>query len=339
MKMGDGEEDNVSGITLNGNTGMNNRWIITEEDGTILGLPPTFTAPDFDGAGFGICQIWNLSFYGDVTGLELDLNVNDLDGCFSLSNAIEVNRIDCSTPGVANIVINEVNGSDEIEITNTGDASQDISSYWLCNFPAYTQISNLDLICGDDLILEPGEFVTVDAGFNVDPADGEMGLYNTNSFGSSTAMVSYVEWGSTGHTRSSVAVAAGVWTSGDFVASFTDPNSIEYDGAGFEASDWSEDVGSACEENFTTNIGEVSYSIFPNPASETITLEFTSFTEQVSNIDIYDALGNRVESTDHNMDDGSTKTMNVSHYRGGAYFVRVTNGNSFKVQRFIRVGK
>ena len=70
-----------------------------------------------------------------------------------------------------------------------------------------------------------------------------------------------------------------------------------------------------------------------------ITIEFTQFVEDESNIDIYDALGNRVESTNHNMNDGATKTMNISHYRGGAYFIRVTNGNAHKVKRFIRVGR
>ena len=42
-------------------------------------------------------------------------------------------------------------------------------------------------------------------------ADSELGLYTTNrfGFGSALAMISYVEWGSTGHTRAALAVASG----------------------------------------------------------------------------------------------------------------------------------
>ena len=87
--VGDGVADNLmdGDITLSGNTGENTQWIVTDLDGTILGLPPTFTAPDFDGAGVGTCLIWHVSYYGDLDGLELDLNTNDLDGCFELSNS------------------------------------------------------------------------------------------------------------------------------------------------------------------------------------------------------------------------------------------------------------
>ena len=317
-------------------------YIITDSDDNILDWVNSTNGSTIDasGAPAGECHVWGWNYRGlDDPIVGENISTLSDDFCEDISdNFITVIRNEGGSSQGAVIVVNELNGSDEVEITNIGDESQDISSYWLCNFPAYTQISNLDIVCGDDLILEPGEFVTVNAGFDLDPADGEMGLYTTNSFGSSDAIISYVEWGSTGHVRSSTAVNAGVWTTGDFVAAFSDDNSIEYDGDGIEDSDWTEDAGSLCENNFTTSIGEVSYSIFPNPASETITLEFTQFTEQESSINIFDALGNRIESASHNMNDGATKTMNVSHYRGGAYFVRVTNGNANKVKRFIRVG-
>ena len=43
------------------------------------------------------------------------------------------------------------------------------------------------------------------------PDSGEVGLYSISSFSSSDAILGYVEWGSSGHGRSSVAVAAGIW--------------------------------------------------------------------------------------------------------------------------------
>jgi len=189
---------------------MNSQWVVTDDQGNILGLPPMPSAVDFDGAGFGTCLVWHLSYDTGLTGLAMGMNTANLSGCFSLSNSIAVNRIDCTTSG--GIVINEINNNGEVELRNTGTGSVDISSYWLCNFPGYDQLSTLTLQCGGDLILDPGELVTVIVNFAVSETDGEMGLYTTNQYTNTSAIIDYVEWGSTGHQRSSVAVGAGIWT-------------------------------------------------------------------------------------------------------------------------------
>ena len=86
----------VSGITLDGTaTGTNSTWVITDDQGVILGLPPTLAdveGVDFDGAGVGVCLIWYLRFENDLMGAEVGMNANDLTGCFSLSNSIMVTR-------------------------------------------------------------------------------------------------------------------------------------------------------------------------------------------------------------------------------------------------------
>ncbi len=94
----DGTADMVSGITIDESnaTGSNSSFVITDDAGTILGLPPTLDAVegvDFDGAGVGVCFIWNIRYEDGLTGLEADANVSDLSGTFVLSNSIEVNRI------------------------------------------------------------------------------------------------------------------------------------------------------------------------------------------------------------------------------------------------------
>jgi len=93
----DGTADMVSGITLDDSsaTGDNNTWVITDDDGNILGLPPTLTAVegvDFDGAGAGVCLIWYLRYDDGLEGLEAGMNANDLSGNFALSNSIVVTR-------------------------------------------------------------------------------------------------------------------------------------------------------------------------------------------------------------------------------------------------------
>ncbi|MEM8906542.1 MAG: hypothetical protein AAGD05_01745, partial [Bacteroidota bacterium] len=149
----------------------------------------------------------------------------------------------------AQVVINEVASPGTIELKNIGDSTVNVTNYWLCDFPSYQRIGNLNLQCGN-LMMAPGDILVVDDFNVVSAADGEMGLYSNNSFGSSTGLESYVEWGSADHQRSSLAVEAGVWTAGDFVPAFGEGASLEFDGAGIMASDWSaQDNPSICEEN------------------------------------------------------------------------------------------
>ncbi|MEM9823419.1 MAG: hypothetical protein AAF985_20215, partial [Bacteroidota bacterium] len=149
----------------------------------------------------------------------------------------------------AQVIINEIAAPGTVELKNIGNTMIPVGDYWLCDFPAYERINDLNVICGN-VNLAPGEILVVDNFNFVSTDDGEMGLYSTNSFGSAAAMQSYVEWGSAGHQRSTVAIAAGVWTAGNFVPAFNPEEFLSFDGAGNMASDWSvEATSTLCEEN------------------------------------------------------------------------------------------
>ncbi|NMH90000.1 T9SS C-terminal target domain-containing protein, partial [Flavivirga sp. Y03] len=92
--VGDSIADNIpeGAITLEGNSGENSQWVVTDADGNILGLPPSPYVVDFDGAGAGTCLVWHLSFNGDIEGAETGKNAADLVGDYDLSNPIEVIR-------------------------------------------------------------------------------------------------------------------------------------------------------------------------------------------------------------------------------------------------------
>ena len=87
----DGNDDFID-VSLTGNVGANSAWVITDDLGNILALPP---APpfNFEGAGAGTCLIWHVSYNGTLTGAEVGNNASDLEGCFSLSNPIPVERL------------------------------------------------------------------------------------------------------------------------------------------------------------------------------------------------------------------------------------------------------
>ncbi|MEM9326423.1 MAG: hypothetical protein AAGA85_12225 [Bacteroidota bacterium] len=99
----DGVPDMVSGITLDDSgvsADANTTWVITDGELNILGLPPTLMdveGVDFDGAGTGVCLIWHLTYADGIMGLEMGANAGDLEGSFSLSNSITVNRAGAGT--------------------------------------------------------------------------------------------------------------------------------------------------------------------------------------------------------------------------------------------------
>jgi len=347
--VGDGIPDMIpaGSITLANNQGMNTQWIVTDDQGLILGLPPMPSVVDFDPQGNGICLVWHLSYDGAITGLELGLNANDITGCTSLSNPITVERSGDSggvPPSTSDVVINEINNNGQVELLNVSNTTIDISNYWLCNFSSgnrYQQISGTTIVCGNSLVLAPGEFVTVQSSITIGTADGEMGLYNSSSFGSSAAMLDYVEWGFTGHGRSSVAVGAGIWTTGDFAPSFTTNTSLEYDGTGDSGSDWSVDAPSPCAANLGSPVPQaeevftLAYTIYPNPSSEAISLEFNSEVEGKMKIQIVDAMG-RIQ-LDTTMDAKDMEGIKIDELQSGNYYMKVIQGRRVEMRQFLIV--
>jgi len=164
----------------------------------------------------------------------------------------------------AQIVINEILPNGSVELKNVGTSMTNVGSYWLCDFPAYQQISNSTIECGN-MMMQPGDLLVVNDFNTIDAADGEMGLYTVPSYSDPNAIIDYVEWGSTGHQRSSVAVAAGIWTTGDFVAAFGAGESLEYDGDGNGSADFSaQPTPTICAEN-----GETACDVFGGNISTT----------------------------------------------------------------------
>ncbi len=135
------------------------------------------------------------------------------------------------TGGAAAIQIDEIvfAGGPYLIISNRGTGVGSTSGHWICQFPSYYELPAVDLQPGEKLAVplgtDPvpelaGVVATVDVSEPlgvISPRDGEMGLYSANMFSSPEAIEDYVEWGTTGHARSSVAVAAGIWQDGGFV--------------------------------------------------------------------------------------------------------------------------
>ena len=112
----DGLPDNIpsSAISLEGNAGSNNQVVITDDSGNILSLPTSFDGPNFDVAGEGLGYIYNVAFEDGLEGLEIGNNLTDLEGCFSLSNEIYVNKINGNNNNIVGAVYAMSNGQGQV---------------------------------------------------------------------------------------------------------------------------------------------------------------------------------------------------------------------------------
>ncbi|GAA4949029.1 hypothetical protein GCM10023314_22890 [Algibacter agarivorans] len=137
-------------ITLKDNIGDKSQWVITNEEATIiLDLPNSYTDPDFNALGVGVCKVWHLSYADGLLGLEPpaegDHLVASLSGCFSLSNAITVTR----TAPVASKIGLFPNPSKEIvnvDLSEFGSKDVSVSVYSLLNVLIYSKdINSSDL--------------------------------------------------------------------------------------------------------------------------------------------------------------------------------------------------
>ncbi len=109
------------GVTIMGGAGDNSSWAITDTVGMIIEVPagPPF---NFEDAPEGVCQIWNINHGDGLIGLEAGNNLTDLEGCFAISNAIEVTREELVIEG-GSILFDD--GSTVVDIC-AGDGLDDI---------------------------------------------------------------------------------------------------------------------------------------------------------------------------------------------------------------------
>lgn len=79
-------------VSLSDNSGVNQSYIITNDQDTILALPEGDGPFDLSGAGAGTCRIYSISYNDGLTGLAEGNALDQLEGCFALSNPVSAIR-------------------------------------------------------------------------------------------------------------------------------------------------------------------------------------------------------------------------------------------------------
>jgi len=206
---------------------------------------------------------------------------------------------------VDDVRINEIHEGDQwVELFNTGDASVDVSDLWLCVRPNYTQIADLNALSGSTTI-PAGGFLVVEWDA-IQSGEGEVGLYESDAFASSDAMLDYVQYGAAGQGRASVAVAAGLWTEGMFVASAAEGQTLAFFGGGSTpVENWGFGAPTQGTANQQSDKQAVQYALAANTNSGALP-------DGVSATATFQALGDAQTLVTLTLNEGATG-MNVVH--------------------------
>lgn len=212
-----------------------------------------------------------------------------------------------------------------VSIKNFGSTTVNIATYRLCHLFVYPTLSSLTLVSGS-LNLMPGATVVV-TGASLNATASDLGLYlPTGAFTSTTAMLDFVQWGSGGNGRESVAVAKGIWTAGDFISG---PGTYTYTGDGTSDNGllfWQIVTG------ISTNNKVINSTVFPNPATNQLTINTTNF--KISSYRILDVSG-KVVTENKNTSDKENFIIDVSSLKKGNYTLMLKNKEETRVEKIV----
>ncbi len=221
-------------------------------------------------------------------------------------------------------------GTGIITLQNFGSSNVDVSGYRFCHQFNYTNtVASMTPFSGDPANFAPGLLVLTGAvGLNVSTSD--LGLYlPTGAFTDPNAMVDFVQWGSGGNGRESVAVAKGIWTAGDFI---TGAGPYTYSGNG------TTDVGLPFWQAPTTvkeNEASNAIKVYPNPTTNLITIDVSDI--KVSTIKVVSIIGKTVLAR-NTVSSQNKITLDLSSLPVGNYTI-ILNTSEGMISKKISVAK
>lgn len=226
----------------------------------------------------------------------------------------------------AQIRIVEVNPATEtVKLHNYGASTVDVSSYWFCNLFNYTQVSDGTLVSGSTS-LAAGADLVVTMAVSLNDTASDLGLYQSASFGSSTAMLDFTQWGSGGNGRENVAVNKGIWTAGTFISA---PAPYEYTGNGAQNGFQFWDTLLGVND---LDLG-LNLKLHPNPSDSVLNVTLQNGEANIS-IQVYDILGKLVYN--QNLNANNRSQIDVSELKQGLYLIKLTVGDKTEIKRFIK---
>lgn len=202
------------------------------------------------------------------------------------------------------VVMSEVNpgAGGYIELFNPTNAVVNMTGWWFCSPFNYSPVGAINVPAGG--------YVTVawPANFNDTDAGGEVQLYDSSSFGTSTDIIDFVCWGTNPHgSRKGQAESVGKWSGACCGVLVNGAIHRITNTTGTTAASYNVTAAPSpmnCTPS-TTSIGgtpshpAISLAISPNPFSALATITFNISTSASVSADVYSVTGERVRHMDN----------------------------------------
>ena len=256
-----------------------------------------------------------------------------------------------ATTSMAQVRINEVGYNDVtfegaaswVELYNAGSTEVDVASLVLCDFPAYPTVNTLTVLGSSGYVIPADGYLVL--AWAVLDSDAEVGLYKAGTggsgFGDFNNMLDYMQYGSAGHQRESVAVSAGVWVANEFVASSEAGMSLQFVDNGTPGSgNWVTAAATPNEANQTsTSIDDFDeapnafrlHANYPNPFNPTTAISYDLQQNGNVHLAVYDVFGREIAELVNNTQASGTYSVNWNGQdasgqtvASGVYFYRLT---------------
>jgi len=224
----------------------------------------------------------------------------------------------------AQVRIIEVNPTDNTVVLKNYGGTTDVTNFWFCSQISYGRIGTMTV--DGNLNMANLDEITVTSSVNLASA-ADLGLYNTNSFNSTTAMEDFTQWGGSFDFpagRENVAVDKGIWEDEMFI---TVAAPYEYTGNGSQNGVMFWDTLLSIE-TFEANS---TFSVAPNPTSSVINIQFSGNLNK-GTITLYNMLGKLVLTEELN---GSQAALEVSNLAKGIYLLKVDSGKNSQTKRVV----
>lgn len=206
--------------------------------------------------------------------------------------------------------------TDVITIHNYGSTTVNISNYQICRKLQYKILNTLTLDSGSFMLQAGGDVVLSNA--TLDATSSDLGLYLNSTFTSTTSMLDFLQWGSSGNGRESVANSKGIWTTGNFIST-TGP--YFYNGNG------TTETGVSFWSNSTLGVLDFAFSkntfAYPNPTKNIINIS-SGIDQLVVKAELFDILGKRLK-TKHFNELSSINSFSLENIANGIYYLQLTS--------------